>query len=236
MARRVTRVLCAADPRGSADALEALGAAAEDHDVQAICVVGDLGADGDRGEGYRTVFRALGGLGLPAFWVPGRDDAPVAEYLREAHNTEVVHPFLHGIHGTAAFADGHLLFAGFGGEVSDDPDGPRDEVDRLLYPRWEPEYRLKIIRELDEHQLAMAFSTPPAHKGLGRPGSDALFELIGTYRPRLVVAGGERMTERIGRTLVVAPGSLDDGHVTIADVLSREAEDVPLARSAVANR
>jgi Icc-related predicted phosphoesterase len=228
MARRVTRVLCAADPRGSAEALDALGAVVEEHDVQALCVVGDLSGETDGVEGYRSVFHALGNIGLPAFWVPGPDDAPITDYLREAYNMEVVHPFLHGVHGTAAFADGHVLFAGFGGEVSDDPDAERDEVSRLSYPRWEPEYRLKIIRELDEHQLALLFSTPPAHKRLGTPGSEGLTELVGTFRPRLVVCGGERMTERIGRSLVVAPGSLDDGHYAIADLHAREAETLEL--------
>src|SRR3954452_14828691 len=135
--QRVTRVLCAADPHGSGEALERLGGAAADHDVQALCVVGDLGGHSDAFEGYRSVFRALGRIGMPAFWVPGPGDAPIARYLREAYNAELVHPLLRGVHGTVAFADGHVLFAGFGGEVSDDPDARRDEESRLRYPRWE---------------------------------------------------------------------------------------------------
>jgi Icc-related predicted phosphoesterase len=212
--------------------LQALGEPVESSDVQAVCLVGDLGGTSDPSEGYRTVFRGLGELGLPAFWVPGPGDAPIVDYLREAHNMEVVFPFLHGIHGTVAFADGHVLFAGFGGEVSDNPDAPRDEVSHLTYPRWEPEYRLKLIRELDEHQLVLAFSTPPAHKGLGTAGSDALAELVGTYRPRLVVCGGERGTEKVGRSIVVAPGSLEDGHFAVADLHSHDVEMRELSRPA----
>jgi Icc-related predicted phosphoesterase len=213
-------VLCAADPAGSSEALDALLEAAGNEDVHAIALVGDLG---DGPESLRTLFKTLGSSGLPAYWVPGPADAPVADYLREASNIELVAPLLRGVHGTFAYApDGHVLFAGFGGEVSDDPDAPREELERLSYPRWEPEYRLKLVREAEEHQLVLLFATPPAHKGLGTPGSEVLAELVSTYRPRLVVCGGERGTELLGRTPVVAPGSLRDGHYAIADLHSQE--------------
>lgn len=83
-AKRVRRILCAADPRGSVEAIDALLRAASSDDVQAIAALGDLGgAGGDRAEDY---------------------------------------PSLHGVHGTAAFAPGTVLVAGFGGEVDDDPE------------------------------------------------------------------------------------------------------------------
>jgi Icc-related predicted phosphoesterase len=226
--QRVTRVLCAAAPRGSAEAIDALLRAAADHDVQAIALVGDLSGDGeDRAGDYRSVFRALGRSELDTYWVPGPSDAPVEDYLREAHNIEIVFPFLHGVHGTVAFAPGTVLVAGLGGEVDDDPAGRRDELQRLRYPRWEAEYRLKLIgRELSEHEqmLILLFATPPAHKGRGTGGSEALAELAETHRARLVVCGGERGTMTLGRTLVVAPGSLADGSYAVADLHARTAE------------
>jgi len=230
--RRVTRVLCAADTRGSAEAVDALVRAAADLDVQAIALVGDLsGAGGDRPGDYRSVFRVLGRAAHDTYWVPGPSDAPVEDYLREAHNIEVVHPFLHGVHGTAAFAPGTVLVAGFGGEVDDDPAAPRDELQRLRYPRWEAEYRLKLLqRELSEHeQLILLFSTPPAHKGRETGGSEALAELAVTNRARLVVCGGEPGSMMLGRTLVVAPGRLVDGGYAIADLHARTAEHAELS-------
>jgi uncharacterized protein len=226
--RRLTRVLCASEPRGSAEALERLLATAEQHDVQAVAIAGDLTGGDHAADGYRAVFRTLASAGLPAYWVPGPGDAPVEHYLREAHNIEVVFPFLHGVHGTAAFAPGYVLFAGLGGELDDDPDAPREEQQRLRYPRWEAEYRLKLLRELPEHQLVLLFSTHPAHKGLGTQGSEALAELVGTHRARLVVCGGERGSEMLGRTLVVAPGPLGDGHYAVADLHSHEVQDFEL--------
>jgi Icc-related predicted phosphoesterase len=221
--QRVTRILCAAEPRGNADAIERLLQTAAERGVQAVAVVGDLAAVGS--ESYRAVFRAMGSSGLPVFWVPGPDDAPVGDYLREAHNIEMVHPELHGVHGTAALApDGHALFAGIGGQIDDDPGAAREEVEGLRYPRWEPEYRLKILSEFRELQPILLFWTPPAHKGLNVPGSDVLAELTATYRARLVVCGGERASETLGRTLVVAPGSILDGHYAVVDLEAHEVE------------
>jgi len=135
---RVTKILCAAEPRGVGPALQHLVEAGRQRDdVHALAVVGDLGT-GDPAA-YRTLFRRLASAELPTYWVPGPGDAPVDHYLREAYNVEVVFPLLRGLHGTMAFAPGPVLFAGFGGEVSDDPDAARDESARLSYPRWEPE-------------------------------------------------------------------------------------------------
>lgn len=228
---RVTRVLCAADPRGSEDALQRLLETSEHHDAHAVAVVGDL-SDQGRPESYGSIFRALGHARQPAYWVPGPGDAPVDDYLREAANVEIPFPYLHGVHGTVAFAPGYVLFAGIGGFISDDPDYPREETDALRYPRWEPEYRLKLLRELKDYQLVMLLATPPAHKGRGTAGSEVLAELVNTYTPRLVVCGGERGSETLGRSLVVSPGSLADGNYAVADLHSHDVELEQLATAA----
>jgi uncharacterized protein len=222
MSSRLRNLVCAVDPRGSETALLQLLEGAARHRADAIALVGDLGADGDTAS-LRSVFGMLGRTSLPAFWVPGPSDAPVERYLREARNTEVVFGFLHGVHATVAFGPEHMLFAGFGGEISDDLDAPREERERLRYPRWEPEYRLKLLRELDEHQLAVLLATPPAHKGQDTPGSEAVTELIGTYRPRVAVCGGEPGIRMIGRSLVVAPGSMAEGAYAIVDPHAQDA-------------
>jgi hypothetical protein len=214
------RILCAADPSGSPDAIETLLAAGDEHAVDAIALVGDI-AQPDAGA--RHVFRKLARATCPVFWVPGPDDVPIGRYLREASSIETAFTGLRGVHGTAAAAPGGLLFAGFGGHVNDDLGQPRDERDSLSYPRWEAEYRLKVLREFDFGELVLLFWTPPAHKGLDRPGSEAVTELIGTYRPRVVVCTGERGVEELGRSLVVAPGCIRDGHYAVVDLHERAA-------------
>jgi Icc-related predicted phosphoesterase len=224
---RLTRVACAAGVSGSADALEAL--LSKTGDTDALMLVGDLGAPGDT-DSLRSVFRLLARSSHPIYYVPGPGDAPADRYLREAANIETVSPVLRGLHGSIAFAPGgHIVVAGFGGEVSDDPDAPRDETTRLSYPRWEPEYRLKVLHELDEHQFVLMFATPPEHKGLGIGGSELIAEMIGTHRPRMVVCGGERGTAMIGRSLIVAPGSLANGEYAIADMSSHEVSQETIA-------
>jgi Icc-related predicted phosphoesterase len=218
---RVTKIICAASPAGSTDALEALVAAADEREADAIALVGDLGGGGS--DSLRALLRVLARGSRPAYWVPGPGDAPIESYLREAQNIEVVAQSLRGVHGAIAFAPGgHVIFAGFGGAVSDDPEAAREEQAQLSYPRWEPEYRLKVLTELDEHQIVLLFATPPAHKGLGVDGSEVLAELIGTHRPRLVVCGGPPAHEMLGRTLVVAPGSLHEGHFAVVDLQSHD--------------
>ncbi|MEA2176994.1 MAG: uncharacterized protein QOG77_291 [Solirubrobacteraceae bacterium] len=231
-AQRLNRILCAADPRGDIGAIERLLSAAADQEADALAVVGDLAEGGARAS-HRKVLSALAASRLPTFVVPGPGDAPVAFYLREVHDAAIARPDLHGVHGTAAVApDGHLVFAGLGGEIDDDPEGPRDEEQRLRYPRWEAEYRTEIVAEFDGQQPVLLFTTPPAHKGTGPPGSEVLAELVATYRARLVVCGGERNTGMLGRTLVVAPGSLGEGRFAVADLSAREARLCDLAATA----
>jgi Icc-related predicted phosphoesterase len=232
MTHHLTRILCAAEPRGDVAAVERLLATAAEIDAHAVAVVGDLAASGGR-TSLREVFRALGRGGLPTFWVPGPGDAPIAGYLHEAHDVGLVHPELHGVHGTAAVApDGQLLFAGLGGEIDDDPEAPREEEARLRYARWEPAYRLRVLEQLDGQEPVLLFHTPPAHKGRDAPGSEVVAELTATYRARLVVCGGERMTELIGRTLVVAPGSLTAGQYALVDLHAHEARLADFDRGA----
>jgi Icc-related predicted phosphoesterase len=226
----LSRILCAGEPRGSAAAVDRAVRAAEEQHAQAIIMIGDLAGDNGTA-GLRAVFKALGRMQRPCYWVPGPGDAPIGEYLREAQNFEIVFPMLRGVHGTAAYeGGGHVVFAGHGGEIVDTPDAhDREEEERLRYPRWEPEYRLKVLGELSEHQLVLVFASPPAHKGRGEPGSEAVTELIGTHRPRLAVVGGDRRSEHIGRSLVVAPGRLSDGQCTMVDLHAHTAEPLELA-------
>jgi uncharacterized protein len=221
--RRFTRVLCATGPEGSAEAAGRLVELARTREADALAIVGGLGAGGP--EALRGVFRSLGAAEPPVYWVPGPSDAPAADYLREAYNAEIAFPSLHGVHGTIAFSpDRHVIFAGLGGEVSDDVDEAREETERLRYPRWEAEYRLKLLRELGDHQLALLFWTAPLHKRENGSGSEALAELALTYRARLVVCGGPQAVRTLGRTLVVSPGSFADGQYAMADLHTGEAE------------
>jgi Icc-related predicted phosphoesterase len=210
--------------RGGVERLEEL---LGENESDVALVVGDLGQAWSKADTYRAIFKALGEARRPAFWVPGPIDAPLSGYLREAYNMEVVFPSLRCVHGTAALGPSNVLFAGMGGDIVDDPDAVRGEEAYLTYGGWEVEYRLKIVREFDEHDKVFLFTTPPAHKGLRTDGSETLAELINTYRPRLVVvAGDEPANQHLGKTLVVCPGRLDLGDHAIVDFRDNSVEHV----------
>jgi uncharacterized protein len=215
------RMLLAVGPvRGDVEALESL-LAERAEEADSIAVVGDLAGPGGGRAAYRALAKVLGGTGRPTFWVPGPGDAPASDYLVEAYNMEIAYPSLRGLHGTAAIGAGAILFAGMGGEIVDDPKAPRDEEGRLRYPGWEAEYRLKIVREFRDYPSVLLFATPPAHKGLQRPGSSVVAELINTYAPRVAVVPAEAAEQvQLGNTLVVSPGSLEAGDAARVDVIA----------------
>jgi uncharacterized protein len=231
MAQGVRKLVAVAGIGGEVDSLEQL--LLSERGADAVAVVGDLGAPWSKADTYRAIFRALGEGNRPTFWVPGRIDAPLGDHLRESYNMEIAYPFLHGVHGTVALAPGDVLFAGMGGEISDDPEIIRAEEALVRYAGWEVEYRLKVIREFDVDEQVFLFTTPPAHKGLREPGSEVLAELIKTYNPRLAIVGGEESAqEELARTLVVCPGRLDHGHYAIVDLGTRSVEAATLAQQA----
>jgi uncharacterized protein len=220
----IRRLLVLAEPRGATDVLERVldRCTAE---VDAVAVVGNLTEVWSKPETYRALFKMLGQSGLRGFWVPGRDDAPLREYLAESRGLETAFPLLAGVHGTFALAPGNVYVAGMGGEIVDAPDTPRGEEFLVRYPGWEVEYRLKMLRDLDWPLGVFLFASQPAHKGLGTPGSQVLAELINTYVPRVVVVGGEQPAQAIlGKSLMVAPGRLDRGHHAIVDLRERSAD------------
>ena len=220
-------VLAVGNPRGRAERLEGLLAQSETLGFDSVAVVGDLAGEG----GYRALFEVLGRAGLPAFWVPGPSDAPIQDCLREAYSMEIVFPLLRGVHGTLAVAR-HQVIAGIGGEVVDEPGAERDEAARLRYPGWEAEYRLKALGDLEDKHTVLLFATPPAHKGLHRPGSEVLAELVSTYRARLVITGeAERRTGQLGKTMVVSPGNLANGDYMLIDLHANTATAHTLAAS-----
>ncbi len=214
---------------GAVEQLEKVLARASDIEADVVVSVGDLTAAWQKADVYRAIFKAFGKSGTPTFWVPGPNDAPIGDYLRESANIETVFEFLHGVHGTFALGPGPTLFTGMGGEVVDDPDAMRVEESALRYPGWEVEYRLKFISELKDYPRVLLFATPPAHKGLHGPGSEVLAELINTYRPRLAIVAGEHPTEeQLGTTRIVCPGRLDLGHYVTVDFSGPTVETVAL--------
>lgn len=179
-------------------------------------------------EQYRAFFKGLGELRIPVYYIPGRSDAPIARYLREAFNYEIVYPHIRNVHKSFSFYRNHYEIVGFGGEISDKQ---REDQFILRYPRWEVEYHLKIIRDLRPMELLMLFSTPPYGGKLDMKngehlGSEVVEDFIKTYDPSYVFVGSgmEPGEEIIGTSHVINPGSLKDGQYAILNLRRKRIE------------
>jgi hypothetical protein len=183
-------IFAAAEPLGNKQAVQRFVREASDAKADAVFLLGGLNQKSETPHTIGEILKALAQPKLPSFFIPGPDDSPVSEYLREAANFEVVFPHIHGAHGTFAFAPGYVLVGGLGGTIEDDPHFVREEISQLSYPGWEVEYRLKSLRELKDYQKIFLFTTPPAHKGRSEKGSTIIAETIKTHIPRLALVGG----------------------------------------------
>jgi len=171
------------------------------------------------------------------FYIPGPQDVPLYQYLREAYNIELVFPMLKGVHGKVAFGPGHIAFVGMGGHILDDEHVTPEEHEELRYPGWMVEYELKILNELKDYVKVFLFSelkdyvkvflfsTPPSHKGMNRDGSATLEELIKTFAPVVAIVNDKEFYhEFLGTTLVVSPGKLSEGDYAVIDLRRRKVE------------
>ncbi|GBD38967.1 hypothetical protein HRbin37_01228 [bacterium HR37] len=230
MRASIRRIIAASEPKGNRESVKKMLEVAEKEQADAIVVLGDLAGSSQKAEAFAELFKLLGSANLPAYYIPGPNDAPVSEYLREAYNIELVYPYMHGVHGTFAFAPGHIVFAGMGGEIREDNQAVRDEINRLCYLGWEVEYRLKILNELKDYPKVFLFITMPHHRGLAQPGSEVLAQLIKTHNPQLVVVhGSDFFEEWLGSSLVVSPGLLTKGQLAVVDLRERKAKAISLS-------
>jgi len=166
MRRTVRYILATSNPMGDLEALEKFVRIAPDTGADAIALIGNLMPKTAKSRDYAAFFRILSEAHLPTAYIPGPEDAPIWEYLREAANVELVHPQMRNVHETFTFWRGPYLVAGVGGEITDE--GEPEEEEALRYPAWVAEYHLKALWELKDYPKIFLFHTMPYHKGLGR--------------------------------------------------------------------
>ena len=214
-------IFAAAEPRGDVDAVRGFVQEASDAHADGVFLVGGLKQPGDRPHVLGEILKALAASRLPSFYIPGPEDAPISDYMQNAAEFEVIYSHLHGVHGTFAFAPGHVIVAGLGGCVEDQAHSVREEISRVSYPGSELEYRLKFLREMRDHPKIFLFSHSPAHKGRSEEGSEAIAEVIKTYNPRLVLVGGRRQDSgKLANSLVVYLGSLAERQFSTVNLVS----------------
>ena len=223
MRRTVRHILATSNPMGGLEALEKFVKVAPDTGADAVVVIGNLMPKTAKSRDYAAFFHILSETHLLTAYIPGPEDAPIWEYLREAANTELVRPEMRNVHETFTFWKGPYLVAGVGGEILDD--GEPEEKEALRYPAWGAEYHLKTLWELKDYPKIFLFYTRPFHKGLVEGGSHEVAHLIKTHNPLVaLVAGRGQKHEMLGASWVVVPGDLSEGEYSLLDLRSRKLE------------
>ena len=198
MRRTVRHILATSNPMGDLEALEKFVKVAPDTGADAVAVIGNLMPKTAKSRDYAAFFRILSETHLPTAYIPGPEDAPIWEYLREAANTELVRPEMRSVHETFTFWKGPYLVA---------------------------EYHLKTLWELKDYPKIFLLHTRPFHKGLGEGGSHEVAHLIKTHNPLLVVVAGKgQRHEKLGASWVVVPGDLFEGEYSLLDLRFRKLE------------
>jgi hypothetical protein len=221
-----------AAPNGNVEAVRQFATEAQNSGAHGIVLLGNLAGKKSDPLAYGEMLKMLGAINLPGFYIPGPDDAPFHEFLRQAANFELVYPMLRGVHATFAMASPHVMVSGMGGSIEDDARAIRNETEKVSCPGWEAEYRLKFIHELKDYQKIYLFTAEPAHKGHNEGCSTVLAEIIKTHNPRLVlVAGKEHRKEKLANSTVVTLDSLSEGNSVLIDIHTLEVKRISLRES-----
>jgi hypothetical protein len=166
-------------------------------------------------------FHTLGGLQTFSAVIPGPAGEPMEEFLRLGMQAELAFPHVRIAHGTL-IEEKEVAVCGLGGVLAD---RPLLGIDHYLRPT--AEYFLRSLRWTRKPRTVLLLPAPPPGRLGGSDGDPLIGDLIDSFHPDLCVVRGSsdrRGTQRIGRTLVVNPGSLSDGWTAWLD-WDRPAED-----------
>jgi Icc-related predicted phosphoesterase len=233
------RILACAHLDGELDRLQDLRLVVEEERPDLVVFAGGLLAPGREGStvarGLHRLLHGLAALPCAVAVVPGAADAPERRVLPVATAQEWTERNLHCVHGMLATID-DLAVAGFGGDITE---RERETEVALRYPAWELRYRMAFLNRV-EQPLLLVHHHPPAQMHEldvvdGRHiGSQAVTEVVGTWRPRVVVVAGPRPArEMYASTVVVSPGRLDQGSYALFDAFHDRKVQFHTAGSAI---
>lgn len=178
---------------------------------------------------YKQFCNLIDSLGIPVLVIPGNLDAPEERYFLFMQQTAFQSDNVVLMHENMVKLESYL-FTGFGGELTRDE---KEDYFVLEYPRQEVLFGTRRMRFLNPPRILMFYS-PPVSK-LDREqgthkGSELVNEIIESVAPSFLFCGGssEPGLEEIGRTVVVNPGSLADGHFAVVNTKMRDAQFLKL--------
>jgi Icc-related predicted phosphoesterase len=162
---------------------------------------------------------ALADTHKTVYVVPGMSDAPEAYYFKQVYNFANIYPNLRPAHETVYREEGYLV-AGFGGDLS----RPEDDREFLLqYNNQWPAFVMRRLEYMPGDKILLFHSPPVCRLDQGeeeRVGVLLINEIVEKVAPKLLVCGMAEKGQgsvRLGGTLVVNPGPLNQGHYAVVD-------------------
>ncbi len=239
----MVKTLVIAEIRSSEDAVKSLREIVSNEGVEAIFCLGSILSGGARINRWREIqeggapptypdptvqdqenhdlrflelfFDTLTELRIPCFHIPGWYDAPARLYWQSAVNHEVVAGQIQGVHLAPAFFTSDWVVAGFGGRIVEREH--HEDYFVIEHPAWEAEFGLNFLRRFDRRRILLFHEAGLPHEAMHR----VIDHLIKEYQPDFAFVNspdGRIEDRRLGRTLVVTPGSLAEGSYAVVDL------------------
>ena len=156
--------------------------------------------------------------------IPGLEDAPESLYFKTIYNLSSIYPNLQPAHEMLHHAESFSV-AGFGGEITISED--QREL-TLQYSKPWAEFSLRRLEYFPGEKILLFHSPPVSRLDVSDGehfGMLLVNEIIETVSPALVVCGRAKSGQgvvKMGKTTVVNPGPLNQGHYAVVDYPSME--------------
>jgi Icc-related predicted phosphoesterase len=163
----------------------------------------------------------LGNLKVFSAVIPGPAGEPMDEFYRLAMAAELTFPNIHAVHATLV-EEGDIAICGIGGTIAEEPLLGTETFTRLAV-----EYLLRPLWRSDRPRKVLLLAAAPSDSSGWPKGESLVWDMIDSYHPDLCVVYGtsdQQGSLRVGKTLVVNPGSLADGSAAWLD-WDRSGED-----------
>lgn len=180
---------------------------------------------------YRKFYFFLNQFQIPVAAVPGNMDAPKERYFKIALESETTYNNIKFVHGKQFKFGRSFVISGFGGEIVE-----KESEDYFvqIYPHWEAEFALSDLNYTEQDRILIFHMPPVSEVDLDQGkhiGSEAMNNLIKTYRPKFVFCGHAHRSPasaKIADSLVINPGALKLGNCAVLDTVNQKVDFVHL--------
>lgn len=176
---------------------------------------------------YSEFFGTIETLKIPTMIIPGNMDAPESRFFSQAFKFSISSEYIKILQENIIIIEDYVLF-GFGGEITE---ASTERLFVLQYPKRQVEFAIRKVGYIEKESIFL-FHTPPTGKIVdieagSHRGSLRINEFIQRYSPKIVFCGHAHKAqgmEMIDSSLVINPGAMKHGNMSIVDTKTLEVE------------